>query len=66
MKEFDLVQYGGERRDDPVSVKLNGFELAFATYDEHGSAGMEIVTGLARNLAKALNVSVRYEQEDED
>lgn len=66
MKEFDLVQYGGENRDDPISVKLNGVELAYATYDEHGSSGMEIVEDLARNLSKVLNVPVRYEQEDED
>lgn len=54
-----VVYVEGYDRDDPVRLIHNGKELGYASYDEDGSAGMENVHNMAKNLAKNLGVELQ-------
>lgn len=53
-----VILIEGYDRDDPIRVLHNGNRIAYATYDEHGSAGQEQVRDMAEELAKSLGVEL--------
>lgn len=54
------IEIKWEYRD--VTILVNGREAAYATYDLHGSAGVEAVADTARNIGNAFGVPVFEEK----
>lgn len=53
-----VILIEGYDRDEPIRLLHNGKQIAYATYDEHASAGIEQVRDTAEALAKSLGVEL--------
>ncbi len=67
MADNIVAMVGGDSRDDDIRLYVNGTQIGYSVnYDEHGSAGQELMGAIAYDLAKVLGTTVKHINEGED